>query len=494
MSRRRSFHAEGPRPNTPSNSRGSRPGAKRRPRPTGGPGNDQAKAPRHEAGPRPRLFKEAGGIEPGKQERLQKVLAHAGLGSRRACETFILQGRVSINGEIVRQLGTRIDPAAARIAVDGEPIQLESMVYYAINKPTGYVSTNFDPSGRPRVVDLLPEIPQRVYTVGRLDEDSTGLIILTNDGDLANRLAHPRYGVEKLYRALVAGLPTPEMLAKLTEGIWLSDGKVRAKRARITGRQGQATLLELVLAEGKKREIRRMLSKLGHKVMSLNRLAVGPVSLKGLSVGECRPLTRHEIELLRKVASGVAVSLPRFFDGDSTNRPHRGESRQPRRPQHAGAASDPNRPAPRRSHSNDEASERRPPRHAQQANSPRPRSERPQHSRPGAPKAVLQNIPPPGDRQRRKPLGKLPPKQRSHAKTPVDSRRASGLTPPPPEPPRNRRIIGLAVNSVAPTGPNATGGRNRKRPPARKRPAPRPTPGKKPTQPPESGSHEDEIG
>ena len=130
--------------------------------------------------------------------------------------------------------------------------------------------------GRPRVVDLLPEIPERVYTVGRLDEASTGLLILTNDGDLANRLAHPRYGVEKLYRALVAGLPTPEMLAKLTEGVWLSDGKVRAKRARIVGRQGQATMLELVLAEGKKREIRRMLSKLGHKVMSLNRIAVGP--------------------------------------------------------------------------------------------------------------------------------------------------------------------------------------------------------------------------
>ena len=129
----------------------------------------------------------------------------------------------------------------ARITVDGEPIHLERMVYFAVNKPKGYVSTSFDPGGRPRVVDLLPEVPERVYTVGRLDEDSTGLMILTNDGDLANRLAHPRYGVEKLYRALVAGLPDREMLTKLTEGIWLSDGKVRAKRARIVGRQGQAT-------------------------------------------------------------------------------------------------------------------------------------------------------------------------------------------------------------------------------------------------------------
>jgi 23S rRNA pseudouridine2605 synthase len=269
---------------------------------------------------KPRSFRDDAGGETRSQERLQKVLAHAGLGSRRACEELILQGRVSVNGEVVRQLGTRVDRTGVRITVDGEPIQLESMVYYAVNKPKGYVSTNIDPSGRPRVVDLLPEIPQRVYTVGRLDEDSTGLMLLTNDGDLANRLAHPRYGVEKLYRALVAGLPTPETLAKLTEGIWLSDGKVRAKRARIVARQGQATALELVLAEGKKREIRRMLSKLGHKVMSLNRLAVGPITLKGLSAGGCRPLTRHEVELLRKVAAGAAAAQPRFFGGNSSSR------------------------------------------------------------------------------------------------------------------------------------------------------------------------------
>jgi len=248
------------------------------------------------------------------------VLAHAGLGSRRGCEELILQGRVSVDGQIARQLGTRVDAALARIAVDGEPIRLESIVYYAVNKPKGYVSTNFDPAGRPRVVDLLPELPERVYTVGRLDEDSTGLMILTNDGDLANRLAHPRYGVEKLYRALVAGLPSRETLAKLTDGIWLSDGKVRAKRARIVGRQGQAAQLELVLAEGKKREIRRMLSKLGHKVMSLNRIAVGPISLKGLPTGECRPLSRHEVDLLRRAAAGAAVSLPRFFNADSSSR------------------------------------------------------------------------------------------------------------------------------------------------------------------------------
>ena len=177
------------------------------------------------------------------------------------------------------------------------------MVYYAVNKPKGYVSTNVDPAGRPRVVDLLPEIPERVYTVGRLDEESTGLMILTNDGELANRLAHPRYGVEKLYRALIAGAPSSHVLAKLTAGVWLSDGKVRAKRARLIGRQGQANVLELVLAEGKNREIRRMLAKLGHKVMSLNRVASRAQSAsKGLSSGEYRSLSRHEVELLWKVA------------------------------------------------------------------------------------------------------------------------------------------------------------------------------------------------
>jgi 23S rRNA pseudouridine2605 synthase len=342
------------------------------------------------------------------------VLAHAGFGSRRACEEFILQGRVSINGEVVRQLGTRVDPGIARIAVDGEPIQLESIVYYAVNKPKGYVSTNFDPSGRPRVVDLLPEIPQRVYTVGRLDEDSTGLMILTNDGDLANRLAHPRFGVEKLYRALVAGLPGPDMLRKLTEGIWLSDGKVRAKRARVVGRQGQATLLELVLAEGKKREIRRMLSKLGHKVMSLNRLAVGPISLKGLPPGDCRPLTRHEIELLRKVASGIAISQPRFFDGESSTR-------------------------------------------------------------------------------RRKPGTKLAAKPLIHTDTPVKSRRVGAPTSRPSEPPTpRRRIIGLALDSPSRKGPNAPGGRIRKRPVIRKRRPSQPAPDKKPAPRFQPGSHEDE--
>src|SRR5579883_3160777 len=195
---------------------GARPGGKRpRPRPGGGPGS---RPPRPAGGPHGPKRQRAGAgpaagpkrhdrdrttephpranREPGHPERLQKVLAQAGLGSRRGCEELILQGRVTVDGQAVRELGTKVAPAA-RIAVDGEPIRLEPLVYYAVNKPEGYVSTNLDPSGRPRVIDLIPDIPERVYTVGRLDEDSTGLMLLTNDGELANKLAHPRFGVEK---------------------------------------------------------------------------------------------------------------------------------------------------------------------------------------------------------------------------------------------------------------------------------------------------------
>ena len=305
---------------------------------TPGPGRSRAQPERSKQG--------VSGYEPesesGKPQRLQKILAHAGLGSRRDCEEYILQGRVTVDGKVVRELGTRVNSEGAAIAVDGERVRLEKMVYFAVNKPKGYVSTNNDPAGRPRVIDLLPDVPERVYVVGRLDEDSMGLMILTNDGELANRLAHPRYGVEKTYRALVAGTPGREILDKLTEGIWLSDGKVRAKRAGFAGSQGEATTLELVLAEGKKREIRRMLAKLGHKVMSLTRIAIGPVVLKGLSSGEHRPLSRSEIDLLRKVAAGIEVSPPRSSE-------HRG-SRPTSTP-----------PGPRRSSGRPESSEDRAP-------------------------------------------------------------------------------------------------------------------------------------
>jgi 23S rRNA pseudouridine2605 synthase len=260
------------------------------------------------------------------------VLAQAGLGSRRNCEELILQGRVTINNQIIRELGTKVDASAATIHVDGQKVRLERNVYFAVNKPKGYVSTNSDPAGRPRVVDLLPDVPERVYTVGRLDEMSVGLMLLTNDGELANKLAHPKFGVEKVYRVIVAGLPSTETIQKLVAGIWLSDGKVRAKRAKIVGRQGDATIVEMVLAEGKNREVRRMLAKEGHKVMSLTRIAVGPITIKGLAPGEFRPLGSGEVELLRKVAAGLILPTVRTDDRKAL-----GPKRFPVRPAATGA-------------------------------------------------------------------------------------------------------------------------------------------------------------
>jgi 23S rRNA pseudouridine2605 synthase len=468
MTRRDSNHHDKSRSNSPSKARSTRDGSQSRTRSKPG-----AKASSkqfghqnqhtHEPGPRP-----DSGPGPGKGERVQKVLAHAGLGSRRSCEDLIKQGRVSIDGQVVRELGTRVDPARSRIAVDGEAIRLESMVYFAVNKPKGYVSTDKDPAGRPRVVDLLPEVPERVYTVGRLDEDSTGLMILTNDGELANRLAHPRYGVEKLYRALVAGSPDQEIVAKLTAGIWLSEGKVRAKRARLLGRQGQANVLELVLAEGKNREIRRMLARLGHKVMSLNRVAVGPISVKGLATGACRSLSRHEVELLRKVANGVPVSLPRFLDGDSTSR-HRHDANRHGKVEQARSRRDQAGRSQKKQHSDSVLGNRTP---GGSSQAPPPRTRRANQSQPPQPRhadEAARHKPHPQADRPRQTLDRLrtgPPTSKgpqSEARKP-----GAGSSSLPISPPAKRRIIGLELDLPVVPGAHSKRDRGRKRPPPRK--------------------------
>ena len=238
-----------------------------------------------------------------KPERLQKVLAHAGVGSRRACEDVILQGRVTVDGKVVRELGTRVDPERQKVAVDGQRIHVERMVYYAVSKPKGYVSTNDDPAGRPRVIDILPEIPQRVYSIGRLDEQSTGLMLLTNDGELAHRLAHPRYEVDKVYLAEVDGDPSRETLARLEQGVELEDGRTAPARARRLG-PGR---VELVLHEGRKHQVKRMLQAVGHPVRRLHRSRYGPLTLDGLKVGQWRELTREELALLQRQHPRVDV-------------------------------------------------------------------------------------------------------------------------------------------------------------------------------------------
>ena len=234
-------------------------------------------------------------------ERLNKFLAHAGVGSRRHCEELISAGRVSVDGKIVRELGTKVDPGQ-KVAVDGQPIHEERAVYWLVNKPRGYLCTNQDPAGRPLAVDLVPHVSQRVYTVGRLDEDSEGLLLLTNDGDLANRLMHPRFGVEKTYLVQVAGHPTREDLLQLLKGVYLSEGHVRARKVKRMKNQGESTWLRIVLSEGKNREIRRMLARLGHKVMRLKRIAIGPVKIGPLAGGKARRLTAPELEALRRAS------------------------------------------------------------------------------------------------------------------------------------------------------------------------------------------------
>ena len=223
-------------------------------------------------------------------QRLQKVLAAAGLGSRRQCEELITAGRVDVDRRVVTELGTRVDPAKQAIRVDGVALHTARLEYFAVNKPSGVLCTNRDPSGRTRVVDLVGAKHARLFTIGRLDLHSEGLILVTNDGELANRLTHPRYGVSKTYRVVVAGNPTRDVLDKLEHGIHLAEGFARAERMEIKSRHKESTVLEMVLREGKNREIRRLLARVGHKVLRLTRIAVGPVRLGSLPTGAVRRL------------------------------------------------------------------------------------------------------------------------------------------------------------------------------------------------------------
>jgi 23S rRNA pseudouridine2605 synthase len=233
------------------------------------------------------------------RERLQKVLAAAGLASRRHCEEYILDGRVTVDGKVVTTLGIKVDPTAQKVCVDGERVKVERRQYFLVNKPPCIVSTNADPNGRPRVIDLLPPWKGRLFTVGRLDEGSEGLLLVTNDGDLAHRLAHPKFQVERVYRALCAGTPTDDVLRQLRQGLYFTEGKFRVRDVRRIKTNGRATVLELVLTEGQNREIRRLLARVGHKVMKLKRIAFGPLRLGELATAAYRPLTPVELKVLK---------------------------------------------------------------------------------------------------------------------------------------------------------------------------------------------------
>ncbi len=238
------------------------------------------------------------------EKRLQVVMADCGIGSRRDCETIIEEGRVEVDGDVVTKLGTRVDPAKHKIHVDGDLLKPERLQYFMLNKPTGVLSTSDDPSGRIRVIDLI-KTNNRVYNVGRLDQSSEGLILVTNDGQLAHRLTHPRYGVEKKYHVQVAGKPEGHDLKTLEQGVYLAEGKAKAQSAKFIRKSKDSSWIEIVLTEGRNREIRRLLAKIGHKVRTLKRVSIGPLKLGDLPKGAHRRLTAAEVKALQK-SSGKA--------------------------------------------------------------------------------------------------------------------------------------------------------------------------------------------
>ncbi|GIT81149.1 pseudouridine synthase [Leifsonia sp. LS1] len=238
-------------------------------------------------------------------ERLQKVMAAAGVASRRVSEQLIVEGRVTVNGQVVTELGRRIDPEQDRVAVDGTAVQLDtSRRYIMLNKPVGVVSSMRDEQGRPDLSRFAAEFDERLFNVGRLDAETSGLLILTNDGELAHVLAHPSFGVTKTYIARVRGLVTPQTIARLTRGVELEDGPISADRARLlqSSGGGKDSLVEVTLHSGRNRIVRRMMAEVGHPVIELVRRQFGPLHLGTLKVGAMRDLTKEELGKLLTIS------------------------------------------------------------------------------------------------------------------------------------------------------------------------------------------------
>jgi pseudouridine synthase len=233
-----------------------------------------------------------------KPVRLQKVLAEAGVASRRASEQIILNGRVTVNGQRVSKLGACVDPRTDKICVDGRVLRAPEKVYLAFHKPKGCVCTRHDEEKRPTIMDLLPREQASLYPVGRLDFNSEGLIFLTNDGEFSLRLTHPRYGVVKKYLATLSGPVTADMLAQVTRGVFHEGERMRAEKATLVSTRDNRSVVELELGEGKNREVRRMFETFGLFVRKLVRTQIGTVRLGNLKAGQSRPLTEAEIRSL----------------------------------------------------------------------------------------------------------------------------------------------------------------------------------------------------
>ena len=233
------------------------------------------------------------------EQRLQKVLAAAGVDSRRKCEELILDGAVRVNRKVVDKLPAFVDPEKDLIIVNGRKIHAAQKVYFLLNKPRGVICTNRDPHGRKKAIDLV-SARERIFCVGRLDADTTGIIILTNDSELANRLAHPRYGLAKTYVVRVKGEIAGERLEKLKRGIWLAEGKTGRASVKILKRGHKESLIEVTIRQGLNRQVRRMLAKVGLPVRTLTRTRIGKLSSRGLGVGNFRALTKAEVAYLKK--------------------------------------------------------------------------------------------------------------------------------------------------------------------------------------------------
>jgi pseudouridine synthase len=235
--------------------------------------------------------------------RLNKYIAQSGLASRREADNLIVAGKVSINGQIITELGFKIDPAADQVLVGNKLAQIESRrEYYAVNKPLGFIVTRKDPHRRPTVMDLIPDLPGNVFPIGRLDSNSEGLLLLTNDGELTHRLLHPRYEIKKIYHVLVKGRPGREQLERLEKGIFLDGRKTAPAKVRFLGGNPSKAALTVEIHEGRKREIRRMFQVLGYPVISLKRIQFAGISLGNLKPGKWRRLSVVEVAGLKKIA------------------------------------------------------------------------------------------------------------------------------------------------------------------------------------------------
>jgi 23S rRNA pseudouridine2605 synthase len=236
-------------------------------------------------------------------ERLQKVIAQAGIASRRKAEQLIIEGKVKVNGKVVTELGTKVSDSD-KIEVEGIPVEREERVYFLLYKPRGVISSVRDDKGRKTVIDFFPHVEQRIYPIGRLDYDTSGLLLLTNDGEFANLLMHPRYKIEKTYIAKLKGIPPRPALKQLEKGVELEDGMTAPAKVKLlsSDRKKNTAIVEITIHEGRNRQVRRMFEKIGYPVLKLRRERFAFLTLQGLNAGESRELSPHEVKRLRELA------------------------------------------------------------------------------------------------------------------------------------------------------------------------------------------------